>query len=100
MKDMSRFVCFCKRLSAKRKLEEFSKQEEQPGSPVENSHYPFLKETEPKSDDSSECIKTDQENVSRSVEAMSRFGDTGFRERFHRQAIKKKDMKGKYRDQK
>jgi hypothetical protein len=54
MKDMSRFVCFCKRLSVKQKQEEFSKKEQQSGSPVEHSHYPFLNEKEARSDDSSE----------------------------------------------
>jgi hypothetical protein len=54
MKDMSKFVCFCKRLSVKQKQEEFSKKEQQSRSPVEHSHYTFLNEKETRSDDDSE----------------------------------------------
>ncbi|XP_056019888.1 uncharacterized protein LOC130054382 isoform X2 [Ostrea edulis] len=100
MKDMSRLVCFCKRLSAKRKLEEANKQKQVPASPVEHSYNPFLNERDTGSDDSSWYVKTDPGNVLGSVEYLGRFGDTGFRERFHRQAIKKKDLKGKHQEQK
>lgn len=92
-KEMTKFVCFCKRLSMKRKMEDLNKQGAIPHSPVEHSES--LDSSEPRQFSPDSCKK----HTAGGEELGNKFSELGFREKFHRQAIRKKDMKGKSKEE-
>ncbi|XP_062606235.1 uncharacterized protein LOC134268045 [Saccostrea cucullata] len=93
VKDMPKFNCFCKRLSAKRKREESTKIETVPQSPVEHSDVSIeLGVSKVLSDIDVDATEREQQQTA-SMEFVSRFSESGFREKFHRQAIKKRESK-------
>ncbi|XP_061180956.1 uncharacterized protein LOC133189589 [Saccostrea echinata] len=95
IKDMTRLVCFCKRLSAKRKREESTKVDILPQSPVEHSDSSFSIELQANKDPSDVDATELEKRPTASREFVSRFNESGFREKFNRQAIKKREPKGK-----
>lgn len=92
-KEMTKFVCFCKRLSMKRKMEDLNKQGAIPHSPVEHSES--LDSSEPRQFLPDSCKK----HTASGEELGKKFSESGFREKFHRQAIRKKEMKGKSKEE-
>lgn len=95
--ELKKFSCFCKRLSIKRKIEESKRQDPIPQSPVEHSEAQDLSDLDKGViDNDMDMEVTSEENTNSVVPAMEpvcKFKETGFRDKFNRQAIRKKDMK-------
>lgn len=98
-RELKKFSCFCKRLSIKRKIEESSKQDPIPQSPVEHSEAQGLSDLDNSvidKDIDMEVASEEKTNfIVQEIEPVCKFKETGFRDKFHRQAIKKRDIKEK-----
>lgn len=98
-RELKKFSCFCKRLSIKRKIEESSKQDPIPQSPVEHSEAQGLSDLDNSViDQDIDMEVASEENTNfivQEIEPVCKFKETGFRDKFHRQAIKKRDIKEK-----
>lgn len=96
--ELKKFSCFCKRLSIKRKIEESKRQDPIPQSPIEHSEAQDLSDLDKGVTEKHLDLKlASKKNTSVFYleEPSYKFNETGFREKFHRQAIRKRDIKEK-----
>lgn len=97
-RKLKKFSCFCKSLSYKRKIEDSSRKDLIPQSPVEHSEAQDLSDLDKGVTEKHLDLKlASKKNTSVLYleEPSYKFNETGFREKFHRQAIRKRDYKEK-----
>lgn len=97
-RKLKKFSCFCKRLSNISKIEESSRQNPITQSPVEHSEANGLSDLDKGVTEKQFDLELTSKEITSVVlfeEPVCKFNETRFREKFHRQAIRKRDIKEK-----